>query len=75
MVEYRFGWWSGLSFRLKPYSKRDVRTMPNPQPQPATLLEAKRWFADRQIRHMVGCLESQVHLCTVNEHQSCVQIQ
>jgi hypothetical protein len=61
MVEYRFGWWSGLSFRLKPYSKRDVRTMPNPQPQPATLLEAKQkgLLTDKFV-HMVGCLESQV---------------
>jgi carbamoyl-phosphate synthase large subunit len=26
-----------------------------------TLLEANKRFADRQIAHMMGCLESQVH--------------
>jgi carbamoyl-phosphate synthase large subunit len=31
-------------------------------------------FADRQIAHMMGCLESQCIRCEYNEYQSCIQI-
>jgi carbamoyl-phosphate synthase large subunit len=39
------------------------------------MLEAKQKFYDRQIAHMMGCLESQVHSKTYGfEYQSCIQI-